>query len=308
MTCPTCLWRVCMVCVISETTVCLCIHPHCRFLHVLELEDGEDMCRLELDWWEVYSKRKKARYSGLEPTTYYMYLEFKKKEWSQDGTRTHTSRRNADWHTGALTKLATEAHWQIMLGSVPFMVNLPTSLLYLVAGSVRKLLIFTHIHTLRGWINWWLKSKQVWSLTLPLPPLPLLPCRTSRKSCWSAGAAHSTRPLMPTEMGQLMWESLWTSMLLHNYYTPTLMCLVSPQWQSHLVWWLLPRDEECEKEATTNCSWGRAQQANDAHNHGDCPPRPWSHDHIELNQSELMKFKSYSYYNFANSVLKFACM
>ena len=37
-----------MVCVISETTVCLCIHPHCRFLHVLELEDGEDVCRLEV--------------------------------------------------------------------------------------------------------------------------------------------------------------------------------------------------------------------------------------------------------------------
>ena len=49
-----------MVCVVSATTVCLCIHPHCRFLHVLELEDGEDLCRLELDRWEVYSKRKKG--------------------------------------------------------------------------------------------------------------------------------------------------------------------------------------------------------------------------------------------------------
>ena len=50
----------------------------------------------------MYSKRKKAKYSGLEPTTYYMYLEFKKKSETKMGLE-HT--HLAEMRTGTLVLL-----------------------------------------------------------------------------------------------------------------------------------------------------------------------------------------------------------
>ena len=98
-------------------------------------------------------EEKKEKRLGLA-SKHYMYGDLGvRKKRSQDGTRTCTSCRNADSHTGALTNLATEAQWERMLGSVPFMVNLPTSL-YSGCRHAQYISSYsTHKHTLRGWIN-----------------------------------------------------------------------------------------------------------------------------------------------------------
>ena len=46
------------MCGVSNYSVSVYLSP--LQIPVLELEDGEDMCRLEVDRWEVYSKKKKG--------------------------------------------------------------------------------------------------------------------------------------------------------------------------------------------------------------------------------------------------------